>query len=379
MDYHLKEESPCIDAGDPNPDMDDACLPPGKGTQMGDMGAYGGPHNCLWIDAPPLETMLGMIKPEGDLHVAVCHGFPPLEDPYRLGWLGFYYNPSDNWYLLRGNADGKRLVDLIQITEYGDAWVALISEVSYAAIPKRWGWLGFRYDEKDGYNGWLPLAGDANGDGASDLIEVTEYGDAWISLSIPSETSYGEPSRWGWLGYRFNRGEPGINGALPLAGDTNGDGLCDLIQITEYTDAWVAISGATFYNTPSRWGWLGFKYAPYDGWYPLCGDVNADGLADLVQITPTGDPWVSLSTGTGFASASRWGWLNFYYDEDQGYYIILRDANADGSDDLIQITPSGEVWTALSLGDSFENPEYWGNPGFLFSRENGYLPFFFGY
>ncbi|MBN1902031.1 hypothetical protein JW926_11975 [Candidatus Sumerlaeota bacterium] len=326
LDYQLRNDSPCIDAGDANPDMDDACYPPGKGTRRCDMGAYGGPDNCLWIDTPPLETMLGMIKPEGDLHVSVCHGFPPLENPYRLGWLGFHYNPLNKWHLLCGNADGKRLVDLIQVTEYGDAWVALISEVSYVATPKRWGWLGFKYDERDGYHGWLPLSGDANGDGASDLIQVTEYSDAWVALSIPSERSYGAPSRWGWIGYRFNRGEPGINGALPLTGDANGDGASDLIQVTEYRDVWVALSEKTMYEPPTRWGWL-----------------------------------------------------NFYYDEMEGYYPLLVDANADGFDDLIQVTPSGEVWIAPSLGDCFGNPEYWGNPGFLFSREDGYLPFFFGY
>ena len=133
------------------------------------------------------------------------------------------------------------------------------------------------------------------------------------------------------------------------------------------------------YQPPTRWGWLGFRYAPYDGWYPLCGDVNADGMADLVQITPTGDPWVSLSTGTEFASPTRWGWLNFYYDETQGYYPLLADVNTDGADDLIQIMPSGEVWVSQSLGNSFGYPEYWGNPGFAFNREKGCIPFFFGY
>ena len=242
--------------------------------------------------------------------------------------------------------------------------------------PTRWGWLGFRYTETT-YNGWMPLAGDANGDGTDDLIDVTEYGDAWVAIS--SETIYQEPVRWGWLGFEFSRGTQGANGAIPLSGDANGDGKDDLIQITRYTDAWVAISAETIYEQPTRWAWLGFKYAPLDGWYPLCGDVNADGLDDLVQITPTGDPWVSLSTETTYGEPSRWGWINFFYDETQGYYPLLEDVNMDGRTDLIQITPTGEAWVAPSTGDAFDTPEYWGQPGFLFDRENSYLPLYFDY
>ena len=45
-DFHLIEGSPCIDAGDPEPAMNDACLPPGMGTVRNDMGVYGGLLNC---------------------------------------------------------------------------------------------------------------------------------------------------------------------------------------------------------------------------------------------------------------------------------------------------------------------------------------------
>jgi len=254
--------------------------------------------------------------------------------------------------------------------------VALGTETAYSP-PDRWGWLGFHYDEKEGCNGWLPLAGDANGDSNEDLVQVTEYGDVWVAIS--NETSYEPPVRWGWLGFEFSRGSSGENGAIPLSGDANGDGLDDLIQITKYGDAWVALSGETMYNPPERWGWPGFHYAPFDGWYPLAGDVNADGACDLVQIAPSGITWVALSMKNTYAAPTRWGNLDFLYDEEQGSFPLLGDINADGREDLIQITPEGDARVATSTGTSFEDPESWGSPGFLFSREKKYLPFFLGF
>ncbi len=48
-DYHLTADSPCIDAGNPDQEYDDGCLPPGQGLITNDMGAYGGPGNCGWL------------------------------------------------------------------------------------------------------------------------------------------------------------------------------------------------------------------------------------------------------------------------------------------------------------------------------------------
>jgi hypothetical protein len=42
--------SPCIDAGNPDPVFDDRCRPPSKGQVRNDMGAYGGPGACCWLD-----------------------------------------------------------------------------------------------------------------------------------------------------------------------------------------------------------------------------------------------------------------------------------------------------------------------------------------
>jgi hypothetical protein len=56
------QQSP-VDGGDPASTYRDACTPPGLLTMRGDMGAYGGAHNCEWLHyAPPVEPDLYPLK-----------------------------------------------------------------------------------------------------------------------------------------------------------------------------------------------------------------------------------------------------------------------------------------------------------------------------
>ena len=51
--YNLSSESPCVDAGDPDPAYNDECFSPSQGTERNDMGAYGGPLACQWPAEEP--------------------------------------------------------------------------------------------------------------------------------------------------------------------------------------------------------------------------------------------------------------------------------------------------------------------------------------
>ncbi len=50
IDYHLEDDSPCVDAGDPVIDDDDR--PPGRGSIRSDMGTYGGSDNGELLEGP---------------------------------------------------------------------------------------------------------------------------------------------------------------------------------------------------------------------------------------------------------------------------------------------------------------------------------------
>ena len=49
-DFHLKEGSAGIDAGAPALFLKDRCFPPSMGSDRADMGAYGGPGACGWLE-----------------------------------------------------------------------------------------------------------------------------------------------------------------------------------------------------------------------------------------------------------------------------------------------------------------------------------------
>src|SRR5205085_9369184 len=63
-DFHLATNSPCIDAGTPDWAFTDLCFPPGQGTSFPDLGAYGGPDACNWLEevAPmPVQAYIGNV------------------------------------------------------------------------------------------------------------------------------------------------------------------------------------------------------------------------------------------------------------------------------------------------------------------------------
>jgi parallel beta-helix repeat protein len=62
-DVYLGTGSPCVDAGNPDPAYNDGCLPPGQGTVRNDIGAYGGPGNCGWMEYEPSPTPTPTVTP----------------------------------------------------------------------------------------------------------------------------------------------------------------------------------------------------------------------------------------------------------------------------------------------------------------------------
>jgi hypothetical protein len=63
-DFHLTASSPCVNAGTPNSAFANMCIPnPSIATNFPDLGAYGGPDACNWLDVvPKLPAQLSMSR-----------------------------------------------------------------------------------------------------------------------------------------------------------------------------------------------------------------------------------------------------------------------------------------------------------------------------
>jgi V8-like Glu-specific endopeptidase len=204
-----------------------------------------------------------------------------------------------------------------------------------------------------GPTGTVVMNGDVNGDGYSDIVQFNQssapVGSVYV---IPGTASgYGTMARWHTA---FSSGAE-----VPAVGDVNGDGKDDLVKFNQTTGkAYVSLStGSAFSSTVSEWH-SGFSYAgetPRVG--DVNGDGRAD-LITFVHYQNWGDVWVSLSCGTntglfpnGCTGTNRFGSRILWHPEFSLLDEIpqVGDVNGDGLADLVTFKRStAAVYVALS-------------------------------
>jgi len=178
----------------------------------------------------------------------------------------------------------------------------------------------------------LPLVGDFDGDGKTDIATFTKG--AWNfakSLSSSFQAYY-----WGPVTF-------GTATTTPILGDFNGDGRTDIGTYENGTWAINFGTGGDFDTTAD----LTFSFGS-SSHKPLTGDFNGDGLTD-VAIVSNGTVDVRLSQGNGFAAATTWI-SGFVSSADH----TSADLNGDGLTDLIAYDkPTGQVRWARSESTKF--------------------------
>lgn len=192
----------------------------------------------------------------------------------------------------------------------------------------------------------IPKTGDVNGDGKDDIITFTRGTDADVYVALSDGQKFnGRGLKWH---DRFC-----VGNEIPLAGDFNGDGKCDIVTFTRGNtgDVYVALSnGSSFQGTSVKW---------HDNFcigteIPLVGDFNGDGKDDIATFSrgSNADVFVALSNGSSFiGTAVKWH-DSFCYGNE---IPLTGDFNGDKKCDIATFNrgTKGDVFVALSNGSSF--------------------------
>jgi len=211
-----------------------------------------------------------------------------------------------------------------------DVYVGLSTGSKFAS-PIRWS--DFFCLEKE-----ICTVADVNGDGSADLIaflrdtqpEPGRY-DVYVSLSTGND--FASPIKWSDFFC--------LEKEICTVADVNGDSKTDLIAFVRDTqpesgryDVYVGLSTGGAFASASKWS----DFFCLENELCTAADVNGDGRADLIAFLRDSQPepgrydvYAGLSTGSAFASASKWS--DYFCLENE--VCITADVNGDGKADLI--------------------------------------------
>jgi hypothetical protein len=256
------------------------------------------------------------------------------------GWPGALPVPGDY--------DGDGSSDLAVFDTGTGAWYVYTLGLSgrpagVLAWAQPWGWPGA-----------LPVPGDYDGDGSSDLAVFDTGTGAWYVYTLGLS---GRPA--GVLAWAMGWGWPG---ALPVPGDYDGDGSSDLAVFDTGTGAWYVYTlgllgrPAGVLAWDARWGWPGA--------WPVPGDFDGDGSSDLAVFDTGTGAWYVYTLGLSgrpagvLAWAVGWGW--------PGAWPVPGDFDGDGVNDLALFDTADGTWYIMALdGRQLAWGVAWGWPSAL--------------
>lgn len=132
-----------------------------------------------------------------------------------------------------------------------------------------------------------------------------------------------------------------------LQGDIDGDGLMDVIGRTHIGQWWVTLNQGDGTGRGNQF--LGYWKADMDFSDVVCGDFNGDGRDDVAGRTPSGQWWVGLSKADslGFTNVKLARWTS----AAQWDRVLTGDFNGDGRTDIAGLSDSGIWWGVLGNTD----------------------------
>lgn len=230
-----------------------------------------------------------------------------------LWWNGIGYKYSDIKFM-SGDVDGNQATDIIMLIKQpsGETRVEVMLSTWQGFLqPKIW-WNGAGY----GFDGIKPVVGDVRvtidpvtkkPDMAEDLIIITNEGNYGSKghVLVSSRSSFVGPQAW-WNGAGY-----GFEGIKPVAGDMDGNGATDLVLVTNEPSG-----GSAAHVALSTWEgflplqtWWRDSGVGWNGITPMIGDVNGDKKYDYAFMADSGSGthvYVAQSFGSGLGVPQLW-------------------------------------------------------------------------
>ncbi|MFA6098237.1 MAG: peptidoglycan DD-metalloendopeptidase family protein [Patescibacteria group bacterium] len=271
--------------------------------------------------------------------------------------------PQENtsYYPISGDFNGDGLADVglyDQIT--GNWYIALHSSTSNRFIPQAEPWLtGWG----TGIGNYLPTSGDVDGDGLWDLILYQPVNGRWAVAK--NYGGYFAQLNGTYIhGCWYENWGTGEGVYFPASGDVDGDGLWDAILYQPVNGRWPVAKNYgdhfTQINGPYARGCWYENWGTGVGVYqPVSGDVDGDGLSDILLYQPVNGRWaVAKNYGGYFAQLNgpyvRGCWLANWGTGVGVYMPISGDVDNDGLTDILLYVPSTGRWAvAKNYGGYF--------------------------
>jgi hypothetical protein len=204
----------------------------------------------------------------------------------------------------------------------------------------------------------VPLTGDVNGDGRTDIVWFARGTDPKVYVQLSNGSTFGAPQLW--------HNYFALNNEVPVIGDFNGDGMDDIATFlrsapTGGGNVYVSLStGSSFQTTAQLWD-TGFGAGTEP---PAAGDFNGDGMDDIATFSQgsTGYVYVALSNGARFLGQGGDNLWNKWFSP-AGETPGVGDFNGDGRDDIVTFTQGSAavVYVGLSTGAQFSAGTKWHN------------------
>jgi|GEM_PF-1597711 len=279
-----------------------------------------------------------------------------------LKWNNLYMWPEDLQPSnpIVGDFDGDHHTDFGVMTQRGLFDVALMNN-NAPSIPSQWLFnLGDPQLDPGGAP-FQPICGDWNGDGKTDIGVKSKDGRWFVAFSNAASRKFVNQAQW-LASFGNDNTDPGGAPFVPISGDWNGDGYTDIGLKSKDGRWFVAFAdpaGGGFVNQAQWLSNFGNDYTDPGGapFQPITGDFNGDGRTDIGLRSNDGRWFVAFAdpAGNGFINQAQW-LANFGNDHtDPGgapFRPITGDWNGDNITDIGLKARDGRWFVA------FTNPQH---------------------